>query len=238
MSTNQRLDDIRSRLATVTSTIALGAADRDRASRFEIAPFEALHAAGLLAYGLPAEYGGAGRSIAEVGTIIREVARADASVGLVLSMYFISHVGAARQRHWSADLHQRLVADALKRPALINGAQSEPALGSPMRGGALQTRAERTSSGWRISGHKNFVTGSEGLSWFVVSAQTEQGQTGSWLVPGGSQVSIQKTWNNLGMRATASHDVIFEGVDVPENALIDLREPGQRPNSAQGSVRP
>lgn len=232
-----RLDAIHAALAGVTGQIAAGAAERDRQARFEIAPFELLHGAGLLAYGLPEALGGAGGSLGEVGVILREVARADASVGLVLSMYYNAHLSAGLNGGWPVERHRLLVGQALAGPSLVNGAQSEPALGSPNRGGPMQTCADRIPGGWRISGHKNYVTGSEGLAWFSVLARTAEGNIGSWLVPADAPgIAIVPTWRNLGMRATSSHDVVFEGVEVPESSLVELRPADTKPKNPAGFI--
>ena len=217
-------------LAGVTPVIAAGAAARDRAGTFDLEPFRLLHDAGLLKYGIPEALGGYGTSLRDAGQVLSAVAGADSSVGLVLSMYYIAHLGASLSGTWPAALHEQIAAQALAGVSLINGAQSEPALGSPLRGGQLQTRATRVAEGWRIDGHKNFVTGSEGLAWYTVLAATDDGRIGSWLVPGNaSGITIHPTWDNAGMRATATHDVVFDGVIVPLPHALDLRAANERP---------
>ncbi len=104
--------------------------------------------------------------------------------------------------------------------ALINGLASEPELGSPSRGGGFRTTADKTPGGWTVNGRKTWSTLSPGLTYgTVLLTLREDGaeNRGSLLVPMKSPgVRIEETWDNLSMRATGSHDVIFEDVFVPD----------------------
>ena len=109
--------------------------------------------------------------------------------------------------------------------ALINALRVEPDLGTPARGGLPATIARRTSTGWRISGRKIYSTGSHGLTWFSVWARStdEDPLVGAWLVhkdtPG---ISIIEDWDHLGMRATCSHEVVFDNVLVPLDHAVSV----------------
>jgi alkylation response protein AidB-like acyl-CoA dehydrogenase len=50
----------------------------------------------------------------------------------------------------------------------------EPDLGSPARGGLPATVARRAGDGWRLSGHKLYTTGIEGLGWLAVWGRTDE----------------------------------------------------------------
>ncbi|MFX7559831.1 acyl-CoA dehydrogenase family protein, partial [Acinetobacter baumannii] len=73
---------------------------------------------------------------------------------------------------------------------------------------------------FRLSGHKIYATGIPLLTWAVVWARTDDAEplVGPVLVRTGQPgITVVETWNHLGMRATGSHDVIFDGVFVPDD---------------------
>jgi len=123
-------------------------------------------------------------------------------------------------------------ASALAGPALINALRVEPELGTPARGGVPATTARRTGDGWLVSGRKIFSTGSHGLHWMVVWATSEDDpdgrRAGPFIVPGDTPgITIEETWDHLGMRASASHDVIFENTPIPLDHAAGLVPAGQ-----------
>jgi alkylation response protein AidB-like acyl-CoA dehydrogenase len=111
--------------------------------------------------------------------------------------------------------------------ALLNGAASEPATGSPSRGGLPSTVARRQGDGsWVITGHKTYTTGSPVVQFFLVSCRIEdeenvvQAHRGTFLVPGDAAgVRVEETWNSLGMRGSGSHDLVLSDVHVDAGSL-------------------
>jgi alkylation response protein AidB-like acyl-CoA dehydrogenase len=89
--------------------------------------------------------------------------------------------------------------------------------------------------GWQISGRKLYCTGSYGLEWLIVWAGTtgrEPGEelAGAFLVPARAEgVSIEESWDHLGMRATASHDMVLDAVPIPEEYACSLVAIGEKP---------
>jgi alkylation response protein AidB-like acyl-CoA dehydrogenase len=141
-------------------------------------------------------------------------------------MQYIHH--ATIPRRWPAPIVRRLGLEAARGLSLINALRVEPALGSPSRGGLPATVARRTAEGWRISGHKIYSTGLPILSWYAVWVRTDEAapRVGTILVPAGTAgFRVAETWNHLGLRASGSHDAIFEEVLVPADHAVDLRPP-------------
>ncbi|HMG50177.1 MAG TPA: acyl-CoA dehydrogenase, partial [Inquilinus sp.] len=129
---------------------------------------------------------------------------------------------------WPAHLAERLGREAAAGVSLINALRVEPELGTPARGGLPATVARRTPEGWRVSGHKIFSTGIPILSWLAVWATTDEAQprVGTILVPADAPgIKVVESWDQLGMRATNSHDVILDHVLVPLDHAVDLRPP-------------
>ena len=125
--------------------------------------------------------------------------------------------------------------------ALVNALRVEPELGSPARGGLPATIARRTETGWRLCGRKIYSTGAPILKWYAVWARTDEAETrvGLFLVPAGLPgTRIVETWDHLGLRASGSHDVIFEDVVFPLDHEIDVRLPDEwrTPDFTQATV--
>ena len=112
--------------------------------------------------------------------------------------------------------------------SLINTLRVEPDLGSPSRGGLPATTATLKADGWHLSGRKIYSTGSPILSWYAVWARTDEAtpRLGTFLVPAGLPgARIEETWDHLGLRASGSHDVVFDDVVIPLDHAVDIRAP-------------
>ncbi|MET8976475.1 acyl-CoA dehydrogenase family protein [Streptomyces sp. NPDC004539] len=209
----------------MTERIAELAAEYDRSAAFPAESLRIAHTAGLLTATVGERYGGQGAGVEESARILHRLGRLDPSVALIAAMTLATHARQAEHPHWPAELYARVVKESFARPVHINHARAEPELGSPARGGLPATRARRTAGGWAIEGTKRFVTGAEGLDWFLVWATTDEAEprVGTFLVPGGSPgVGISGRWDQLGLRASGSHDVTFRGVEVPYEHVIGL----------------
>ena len=213
----------------LTADFAATAADYDRASAFPFANFERLADAGLLSLTVPRKLGGGGAGLAEAIKVVGGIARGEPSTALVLAMQYATHatIGA---RRWPEHVAERLGREAVAGVSLINALRVEPELGTPARGGLPATIASRTGTGWRLSGHKIYSTGIPALSWLAVWARTdgENPRVGTFLVPAkATGIRVIETWDHLGMRATGSHDVILEGVEIPADHAVDIRPPAE-----------
>ncbi|WP_411835463.1 acyl-CoA dehydrogenase family protein [Pseudomonas chlororaphis subsp. aurantiaca] len=197
----------------------------DESGAFPRDNFALLHQHGLLALTVPKHLGGGGASLAQARKVISAVAKGEPSTALILVMQYLQHSRLQDSQSWPEALRLRVAGDAVRDGALINALRVEPDLGTPARGGLPATIARRTAAGWRISGRKIYSTGSHGLSWFSVWARStdEDPLVGAWLVhkdtPG---ISIVEDWDHLGMRATCSHEVLFDNVLVPLDHAVSV----------------
>jgi alkylation response protein AidB-like acyl-CoA dehydrogenase len=221
----ETLPNLFERVEALAKDFATRAAAHDRDASFPFENFTALHEAGLLSLTIPRELGGQGLGLESICRVIEGIARGDASTALVLTMHYLQHAHAARNRRWHPEVYQRLCRESIEGITLLNAARVEPELGTPARGGLPATVAERTKDGWRLTGHKQYTTGSPILSYFVVWAQTneDEPQVGSFLVPRDLPgLRIVETWDHLGMRATGSHDLILENVLIPLEYALNI----------------
>ncbi len=199
-----------------------------------------LHEVGLLALTVPEEYGGMGANELEYALTLERLARGDASTALALGMS-LSNLGQIAEGRLWPDHAPALFREVAQEGALINTAQAEPEMGSPSYGGLPRTTARRDpNGGWRLSGRKIYTTGAPGLRYFIVMATIEEEgkppRIGDFLTPSDAPgLRIEETWNALALRASGSHDVIFDDTPVADSALLNAREPGQPdPRAALG----
>jgi alkylation response protein AidB-like acyl-CoA dehydrogenase len=224
--------------AKLADEFAVTAARHDATGEFPFANFDSLHEAGLLGLVTAREQGGFGGGLLEAQAVIAEIGRGEPSTALVLAMHYNGHYAISRLGKWPRHLAERVTEANRDGVALINAAQAEPRIGSPSHGKLPETVARRDGDFWRITGHKNYVTGIPLLKWVTLLAVTEEAEPrlASFLVPTDAEgFRIEKTWNAAGMRATASDDIILDDVAVPLEDLIEWQpasEPLRRPEGA------
>jgi alkylation response protein AidB-like acyl-CoA dehydrogenase len=147
-------------------------------------------------------------------------------------MTLFTPAAQAESPTWPEAYYQQLLHDSAQRPTLVNALRVEPELGTPARGGIPATTARRSADGWLLSGHKIFGTGAVGLAWMVVWARTDEDpvRVGAFLVRGDSPgITVEPTWDHLGLRASRSDDVLFADTPVPRDATVGLGPVGPRP---------
>lgn len=217
-------------LAGIAPQLAASAAEHDLRGSFPHDNFALLHASGLIAQVIPQAHGGGGADLKTARQIVASVAHADAATALVLTMTYLQHRAISRaDTRWPAHVRQQVFATALNEGALINALRVEPDLGTPARGGLPATVATRVGNVWRIRGRKLYSTGSPALRWLAVWGRTDEAdpRVGIFLVPRPSPdtpgIRIEDTWNHLGLRASGSHDVVLEDVEISLDHAVDIR---------------
>jgi glutaryl-CoA dehydrogenase len=182
--------------------------------------FREMGEAGLLGITIPEEYGGLGAGYVTYGLVAREVERVDSgyrsmmSVQSSLVMYPIHAYGSEEQRKKYL-------------PKLASGewigcfGLTEPDAGSDP--GGMKTRAEKTANGYRISGSKMWISNAPIADVFVVwakSAAHDNQIRGFVLEKGMKGLSAPKIGGKLSLRASITGEVVMEGVEVGEDALL------------------
>ena len=221
-------DELITRAQKLAPVLAERAVVHDRDGRVAFESFQDLFDAGLLSLTVPTALGGHGANARTTSRVLGVIAQADPSTALILSMHYIQHFEMARNSEYPTRLARKLARESVEAGALINALRVEPALGSPSRGGLPETVARRTETGWRLTGHKIYSTGAPILKWYSVWAKTDEAvpRLGLFLVPAGLPgTRIIETWDHLGLRASGSHDVIFDDVVIPLDYEIELRKP-------------
>ena len=205
------------------------AAEHDRDGSYPFEAIDALKAAGYFAAPVPVELGGLGVSSAHDHVVASSLlARGDASVAIGVNMHLVAVLNMERRRQVAVAAGQerraRGFASSLEQIArdgvVLAAAGSE-------RGQDLtrpSTRATRTESGWRIDGHKMFCTMSPAATDLYVAVTYANGdgteRYAYAMVPADAPgVIVHDDWDALGMRASGSNSITFEGVELPESGV-------------------
>lgn len=215
-------------LDNITRRLAATAEAYDRSGEFPRANFDLLGREGLIGLTVSPRYGGGGAGLVESLRVLGAVAKGEPSTALILFMTYGYHGDSSRVQNWPSHIYERLARQAVAGGGLIGGLRVEPELGTPVRGGMPKTIARRTPDGWSITGNKIYSTGSTGLTWFSVWAKTDEPEPrfGNFLVAASSPgITILPAWDHLGMRATVSHEVVFEDTPLPFDHAVDVRAP-------------
>ena len=211
----------------VAPKLACRAVEHDRNGTYPFDSVEELKAAGYFTAPVPEIYGGLGvDSIHDILVAGIRVARADAATVLGVNMHLMIVANMARRwrmaRCWGDERRVSAFGRSLERivrdGTVIASAVSEPRqhLTRPA------TRATRTQHGWALSG--KFCSMAPAATQFIVSVsfedEQERSRYGYAEVPANAPgVHILDDWDAIGMRASGSHSVVFEDVELPGSAL-------------------
>jgi glutaryl-CoA dehydrogenase len=175
---------------------------------------------GLLGVTVPEEYGGLGAGYVTYGVIAREIERVDSgfrsmmSVQSSLVMYPIYAYGREEQRKKYL-------------PKLASGefigcfGLTEPDAGSDPAG--MKTRAEKTATGYKLTGSKMWISNAPFADVFVIWAKSEEhgGKIRGFILEKGMKgLSAPKIGGKLSLRASTTGEVVMDGVEVGEDALL------------------
>jgi alkylation response protein AidB-like acyl-CoA dehydrogenase len=219
-----------SNIVTTTAKLAeefrVRAADYDCTGEFPRWNYARMREAGYLHAPAPAELGGYGASLLDVCRAQQALARGCASTALAVNMHLFQ-VGAIADAWRNGQpveaLLRRIVNEGLVLAS--NGAESI-VLGA----WTTSTIARRSSGGYVVNGRKFFCSQAPGFD--IVRFLARDADTNELLIMsaerGAPGLKVEETWDTTGMRATASHDLVLENVELPEKS-IGARLPAGEP---------
>jgi alkylation response protein AidB-like acyl-CoA dehydrogenase len=199
----------------------------DRENSFPHENVAAMKASGYTNMVAPVELGGGGADILDEVLAQERLARGDLPTAISINMHLFA-VG------WLSDLWRiggqrdgrvRSFLESIVRERLIlGGGVSDPKINSMLGfGGILNTsrRAEKVAGGYLVNGTGKFSTMCAAADFLFETARYEDPQNGSVILnfylpiktPG---IKVQNNWDTMSIRASSSHDVIWENVFVPE----------------------
>jgi len=200
----------------------------DEASHFPMGLIPKLAEMGLMGVIFPEEYGGAGMGHVEYAIVIEELARVDPSIALSvaahnsLCTYHIFQFGTEEQK-------RKYVVPLAQGKKLGCWSLTEPEAGSDA--GGTRTTAVKDEGAWVLNGSKTFTTNGHHADICVAMAMTDKakghhGISAFIIETNAAGFKLGKKENKLGMRASATSEVIFTDCRIPGENLLGAEGEG------------
>lgn len=209
--------------------------DCDKRNAFPKSTIAKFKKSGLVSLNVPKEYGGQGADLLQTSKVVSELSRGDSAITLAYNMHYIM-VGMCLG----------LFSDEQKKQWLTRVADGDIVFGpfSEQRAGfsglADMTAVPQPEGGWRLYGKKVWGTLCEAATIITTNATItdadgnlpdtyeERVEKESFFVAEfkvdskgqGDGIRIERTWDALGMHATGTHTIHFEGFYVPEDGFV------------------
>jgi alkylation response protein AidB-like acyl-CoA dehydrogenase len=190
----------------------------DRENRFFHEDFEELRASGYLLAAVPVDRGGFGLSLAEVMRLQQRLAYAAPATAVAVNMH-LYWTGVAADMLALGDDRCAWILDEAAAGHVFAAGHGEH--GNDAALFASTTIAERVEGGWRLHGRKVFGSLSPVWTYLGFHAMDMSDPANPRVIHGflprdASGYRIEETWDSLGMRATTSHDTVFDGAFVAD----------------------
>jgi len=209
------------------------AAAADEAGVLSPATLDRLRDTGYFGLPVPAVLHGGGANLLECATIQRRLSAADPALAIAVNMHMFS-IGMAVE-HWlrRGDTCGLLLDAIATQKRIVASAFAEPGLG-----GALlrsNAKARRTKGGYMVTGIKtpcSLAAHCDLVCFQMYADPAEPEGLMIAVVPSRMQgVRIERTWDALGMRASASDTIVLEECFVPDELIFHRGEPGVYDNA-------
>src|SRR5512141_2562624 len=198
------------------------AAEFDESGEFPHATIKKMGGMGFMGIEVPEEYGGAGMDTLAYVLALEEICKADASHGVIMSVnnslycHGLLKFGTEEQK-------KKFITPIASGQAVGAYSLTEPQSGSDA--GTMRSRATRDGDEYVLNGRKSWVTSGPVADYFVVFMVTdpEKKQKGvsAFLVPGNTPgLTRGKKEPKLGIRASATSELLFENCRVPAESLL------------------
>jgi alkylation response protein AidB-like acyl-CoA dehydrogenase len=204
----------------VADKVAPAAAGHEDRKEFPREEFRQLGEMGLGGIPFDEAYGGGGQSDLTYLTVLEELATGHTALAVGLSVHHLSAFGV--HEFGSEDLKRRYLPRLFSGEWLGAYALSEASSGSDAA--SLQTRAERTDDGWRLSGTKRFISHAGEAEHYLVMARTGEdsprGISAFVVEKGWAGFDFGKLEEKMGWNASPMRELMFDTCDVPQENLV------------------
>jgi alkylation response protein AidB-like acyl-CoA dehydrogenase len=199
-------------------------ARHDRENSFPFENIDSMKMSGYVNMTLPAELGGGGASLLDFVLAQERLARGDGPTAVAINMH-VFNTGLRSDLWRLGDARQLPLLQACARDSLIIcSGTSDPRMNTVIGFAGLNdtTRsAEKVEAGYRINGRAGFSSLCVCADFFEETAHYEDPAKGPlclhFVVPAKTPgITIQNNWDTMSIRASSSHDTVWENVFVPE----------------------
>ncbi|ASV99624.1 acyl-CoA dehydrogenase family protein [Paraburkholderia aromaticivorans] len=193
----------------------------DREARFPHEAFDALKRERLLSALVPAAFGGAGLSLAEVGAICETLAQGCASTAMVYAMHQIQ-VACIEAHGSDSAWHRQLLAQLVEQQWLLASATSEETIGGNMRTSACAV--ELDAAHFRIDKLAPTISyGAHADGILVTARRTAESAAADQVLivalRADTQLEKRGGWDSMGMRGTCSEGFRLVATGLAEQIL-------------------
>jgi len=206
--------------AGLVPALAGRAAGYDEADAFCHEDFDDLIASGYTAITVPADLGGGGASALDLVAAQSKLAEGNPATALAVNMH-LHGVGLLTEGF--RDRMEPFLKQVATDGAIVAGGFSEPQSGGNWWYQAT-TATPLPGGGYRLSGTKTFFTGWPRATHLFLTAAVETGdgrEPIGFLVPRPERgVRVLGDWKAMGMRATGSHAVAIDDLEVPPECVV------------------
>ena len=208
--------------AFAARAIAPFAAEWDRAEGAPRSVLREMAEIGLMGVTIDPAYGGAGADFVSYALALEEISAADGGLSNMMAANN-SPVAAAIQEHGTDRQKTEYLTKLTSGEWIGCFHLTEPHTGSDAA--AIRTRAEKVDGGWRLNGHKAFITGGATAELAMIVAVTDPaaGKRGISVFvtptgnPGYRAIAQER---KLGHRTNDTAQVVFEDMAVPDADLL------------------
>lgn len=204
----------------IAPALASTAAAHDRDGTFVTDGIALLREHGAMSMLVPAELGGGGASHADACAFLAELAHACPATSLTFSMH--SHLVAAQVWRHHRDLPAPVLPKVTADQLLLVSTGAADWMSS-------SGTARKVDGGFRVSARKSPSSGAPAGNIVITSIRWDDAPDGPQVIHcsvpfAADGVSVEETWDTMGMRGTGSHTVVLDDVFVPD-AAVSLTRP-------------
>jgi len=196
-------------------------AELDETGEFPLEVMKILAQADMFRVFVPEEYGGLGTGALELCLVVEELSRICLGVSTTyaanaLGTYPILLFGTDEQK-------KKYLPDIADGKRLVAFALTEPNAGSDA--GGIQTTAAKDGDHYVLNGRKQWITNGGEAEIYTVIALTDKAKgargASAFIVEKGTPgFSFGKKENKMGIRASATRELIFENCRIPQSNML------------------
>jgi alkylation response protein AidB-like acyl-CoA dehydrogenase len=209
--------------------------EHEREHRFPVDVVRRLGEMGWLGIPVPEEDGGAGMGTLAYAIAVEEISRVWGSLGIIVAAHTSLGCGPLMIAG-SADQKERFLRPMASGEVIGAYGLTEPGAGSDAGGTRTTARREDTPDGdsWVIDGGKRFITNAGQAGTYVVTARTGttvkgDAEISAFILPAAtSGFSIGRVEEKMGLHASATGELVFEGCRIPAANLLGQQGDGFR----------
>ncbi|HET7727764.1 MAG TPA: acyl-CoA dehydrogenase family protein [Candidatus Limnocylindrales bacterium] len=217
----------------MTEEVAPLVDEHERARRFPSEVVARLGAMGWLGIPVPERWGGAGMDTLSYAIAVEEIGRVWGSLGLIVAAHTSLGCGPLLLAG-TDEQKERFLAPMASGRVLGAYGLTEPGAGSDAGGTRTTARLDESDGCWAIDGGKRFITNAGQAGTYIVTARTGTTDKGdaeisAFIVPAETPgFSVGRLEEKMGLHASATGELRFDGARVPAENLLGARGDGFR----------